>query len=100
MRPEDSHDKATISTPGSNLGRHVFGVAALALGLVTLAWHEYSGWHLSRYVVYPAAAAEMVGGVAIQFRRTAKMRGRPGCGLSSLHLTVCATNLRPTADLQ
>jgi hypothetical protein len=73
MRPEDSHDKATISTPGSNLGRNVFGAAALALGLVTLAWHEYNGWHLSRYVVYPAAAAEIFGGVAIQFRRTAKM---------------------------
>lgn len=73
MRPEDSRDKATISTPGSNLGSHVFGAAALALGLVTLAWHEYNGWHLSRYVVYPAAAAELFGGVAIQFRRTAKM---------------------------
>jgi hypothetical protein len=54
-----------------NLGRHVFGAAALAFGLITLAWHEYNGWHL-RYLVYPAAAAEIFGGVAIQFRRTAK----------------------------
>ena len=73
MRPEDSRDKATTSTPGSNLGRYLFGVAAAALGFVTLTWHEYNGWHLSRYVVYPAAAAEIFGGVAIQFRRTAKM---------------------------
>jgi putative oxidoreductase len=60
------------STLSSNLGRHVFGAAALAFGLITLAWQDYNGWHLSRYVVYPAAAAEIVGGAAIQFRRTAK----------------------------
>src|SRR5580692_7516589 len=61
----------SISTPSSNLGRHVFGAAALAFGLITLAWHEYNGWHL-RSIVYPATAAEIFGGVAIQFRRTAK----------------------------
>jgi len=62
----------SISTPGSNLGRHVFGAAALAFGLITLAWHDYNGWHLPRYIVYPAAATEIFGGAAIQFRRTAK----------------------------
>ena len=62
----------TVSTPSSKLGRHLFGVAALAFGLITLAWHEYNGWHLSRCIVYPAAAAEIFGGAAIQFRRTAK----------------------------
>jgi hypothetical protein len=61
----------TLSTPSSNLGRHVFGVAALALGLITLAWHDYNGWHLPHYIVY-AAAAQIFGGAAIQFRRTAK----------------------------
>jgi hypothetical protein len=50
----------------------VFGEAALAIGLITLAWHDYNGWHLPRYIVYPAAAAEILGGAAIQFRRTAK----------------------------
>jgi len=45
----------------------------LAFGLITLAWHEYNGGHLPRYIVYPAVAAEIVGGAAIQFRRTAKM---------------------------
>jgi hypothetical protein len=62
----------TVATPSSSLGRHVFGVAALAFGLITLAWHEYNGWHLPSYVVYPAAAAEIFGGAAIQFHRTAK----------------------------
>ncbi len=44
----------------------------MAFGLIVLAGHEYNGWHLSPYIVYPAAAAEILGGVAIQFRRSAK----------------------------
>jgi hypothetical protein len=60
------------STPSSNLGRHVFGVAALASGLITLVWHDYNEWHQVRYIVYGAAAAQIFGGAAIQFRRTAK----------------------------
>jgi len=62
----------SVSTPSSNLGRHVFGVAALAFGLITLAWLEYNGWHQPRYLVYAAAAAQIFGGALIQFRRTAK----------------------------
>jgi putative oxidoreductase len=59
-------------TPSSNLGHHLFGAAALAFGVITLAWHEYNGWHLPGYIVYPAASAEILGGAAIQFGRTAK----------------------------
>ena len=44
----------------------------MAFGLITLAWHDYNGWHLPRYIVYAAAAAQIFGGAAIQFRRTAK----------------------------
>jgi len=44
----------------------------LAFGLITLAWHDYNGWHLPRYIAYSAAAAEIFGGAAIQFRQTAK----------------------------
>jgi hypothetical protein len=62
----------TVTTPGSNLGRHLFGVAALAFGVITLAWHDYNGWHQPRFLVYTAAAALILGGAAIQFRRTAK----------------------------
>jgi hypothetical protein len=70
--PSSKPSSKSSSKLSSNLGRHVFGAAALAFGLITLAWHEYNGWHLARYIVYPAAAAEIFGGVAIQFRRTAK----------------------------
>jgi hypothetical protein len=59
----------TVLTPSSNLGRHVFGVAALAFGVITLAWHDS---HQLRYIVYSASAALIFGGAAIQFRRTAK----------------------------
>jgi hypothetical protein len=62
----------SVSTPGSNLGRHVFGVAAFAFGLITLAWHDYNDFPQLRYLVYAAAAALILGGAAIQFRRTAK----------------------------
>jgi predicted tellurium resistance membrane protein TerC len=62
----------TVLTPSSNLGRHVFGAAALAFGLITLVWHDYNGWHQPRYLVYAAAAALIFGGAAMQFRRTAK----------------------------
>ncbi len=60
----------TESTPASNLGRHLFGVAALAFGLITLVWHDYNGWHQPRYLVH--AAALLFGGAAIQFPRAAK----------------------------
>jgi hypothetical protein len=62
----------SLSAPGSNVGRHVFGAAALAFGLITLAWHDYNGGHLPRYMAYSSGAADILGGVAIQFRRMAK----------------------------
>jgi hypothetical protein len=62
----------TVLAPSSNPGRHVFGVAALAFGVITLAWHDYNDPHLLRYIVYSASAALIFGGAAIQFRRTAK----------------------------
>ncbi|MGA2019482.1 MAG: hypothetical protein ABSH02_02760 [Candidatus Sulfotelmatobacter sp.] len=61
----------TVAKPSSNLGRHVFGVAALASGLITLAWHDYNGWR-QLYIVYAGGAALIFGGAAIQFRWMAK----------------------------
>jgi hypothetical protein len=69
-----------VSTRSSNLGRHVFGAASLVFGLITLAWHNYNDWEQLRYLlnatvgpvfVYAVAAAQIFGGSAIQFRRTA-----------------------------
>jgi hypothetical protein len=71
LREQDGK-QMTEAMPSSSLGRHVFGVAALVFGLITLAWHNYNDWHAPLYIVYPAAAALIFGGAAIQFRRTAK----------------------------
>jgi hypothetical protein len=70
-----------VSTRSSNLGGHLFGASSLAFGLITLAWHNYNDWDQLRYVLnasdgpvflYAVAAAQIFGGSAIQFRRTAK----------------------------
>src|SRR6202030_1016362 len=63
----------TVATTNLKTGRYVFGVAALAHGLITLTWHDSSDGHQLRYVVYAAAAALILGGAAIQFRRIAKV---------------------------
>src|SRR5271155_5154145 len=62
----------SVLTPSSNPGRHLFGAATLASGVITLVWHDYNGSHQPRYIVYAASAALIFGGAAIQFRRTAK----------------------------
>src|ERR1700721_1996268 len=63
----------TVSAPSLNLGRHVFGVATLAFGVIILTWHDYNGWHQPRCLVYAAAVALIFGGAAIQFSRAAKI---------------------------
>jgi hypothetical protein len=61
-----------VSTPSSKLGRHVFGSATSASGLITLAWYNSTVGHRTHFVVLAVAAAQMVGGALIQFRRIAK----------------------------
>jgi hypothetical protein len=48
------------------IGARVFGLAALAFGIITLVWPE------GPVVVYAGAAAQILGGAALQFARTAK----------------------------
>ncbi len=68
----------------SNLGRHVYGAAALASGFISLAWHDHHDGHqLQRYVVYAAAAALIVGGAVVQFRPSVKA-GATILGMASL----------------
>src|SRR6266481_1471778 len=81
----------TVATPRSNLGRHLFGVAALAFGLITPAWHDYNDWHPPLLIVYPAAAALIFGGAAMQFRRTAKT----GAAVLGAVYLVCALQCVP-----
>ena len=56
-----------LTSRSSDFGRHLFGAAAAAAGLVTLAWHADG-----TLFVYVAALAQIAGGVALQFRPAAK----------------------------
>ncbi len=64
------------------LGRHVYGIAAIFFGVITLVWHDFNTWQQIRalgnvshreMLVYLAAAIEIVGGVAIQWTGTARL---------------------------
>ena len=83
----------TTSMPGSNLGRPVLGVAALAIGLITLAWHDYNDWPQLRYLVYAASAAQIVGGAAIQFRRTTKTGATVLSGGNLVFVLLCVPGI-------
>lgn len=60
------------------LGRHVFGVAAIGFGICAFVWHNYNTWQQMQPIgnplvlLYVIAAIEILGGVAIQFPRTAR----------------------------
>jgi hypothetical protein len=83
----------TVSTFSSNLGRRLFGVASFAFGAITLAWHDYNGWHQPRYAVYAAAAALIFGGAAIQFLRTAKTGASVLVGVYLLFALQCTPGI-------
>ncbi len=66
---------------GNDIGRHVFGVAAVAFGVIGLVRHDFDTWQqlhslwqtpLGATVACIAAIAEIAGGAAIQWRRTAR----------------------------
>jgi uncharacterized membrane protein len=59
-----------------NLGRHVYGLAAVVFGIITLAWQDFNNWQQIQVLgnvphreilVYIAAAIEIFGGIAIQW---------------------------------
>ena len=64
------------------LGRHVYGLAAVLFGLVALTWHDFNIWQQIRALgdlsqrgtlVFIYAAIELIGGIAIQWRKTARL---------------------------
>ena len=66
----------------NHLGRHVYGIAAIAFGIITLVWHDFNTWQQIRalgnlphreILVYLAAAVEILGGIAIQWPRTERV---------------------------
>lgn len=64
------------------LGRHVYGAAAVAFGVIALVWRDFNTWQQIRalgnvphreILVYLTAAIEILGGIAIQWPRTARV---------------------------
>lgn len=64
-----------------DLGRHAYGVAAIVFGATTLYWRDVDTWPQIRAlgdawylqaIVYIAAAAAVMGGIAIQWRAAAR----------------------------
>lgn len=74
---------------GLDLGRHVLGLAAIFLGVLTLWWRDFNIWEQIRplgNVPHPvlavlAGAIELLGGLAIQWRRTASVGALALCGI-------------------
>jgi len=64
------------------LGRRILGTAAIAFAVIAVAWGQFNGWQQIRalgkvahpeVLVYFAAAPQFFGGVALQFRKTARV---------------------------
>ena len=63
------------------LGRHVLGLAAILFGVFTLSWRDFNIWQQIRplgnlphreILACAAGSLELLGGLAIQWRRTAR----------------------------
>ena len=58
------------------LGRHLYGLAAIVFGIVTLVWHDFSVWQRNvphgAIFVYIVVGIELFGGIAIQWQKTAR----------------------------
>jgi uncharacterized membrane protein YphA (DoxX/SURF4 family) len=70
-----------LAAKASDLGRHVYGFAAFAFGVMDLAWHDINDWQQLRTLwsaphgaalLYTAASAQVLGGIALQWRRSAR----------------------------
>jgi uncharacterized membrane protein YphA (DoxX/SURF4 family) len=65
------------------LGRHVYGLAAITFGVISLVWREFGApWQQIQalgnvphreMLVYIVAGVELFGGIAVQWRRTARL---------------------------
>jgi uncharacterized membrane protein YphA (DoxX/SURF4 family) len=66
----------------NDLGRRVFGLGAIAFGILTVAWRDFNGWqqidplgHVPHrdVLAFISAAIQLFGGLAIQWSRTERL---------------------------
>jgi uncharacterized membrane protein YphA (DoxX/SURF4 family) len=78
------------------VGRHVFGLASILFGIVALTFHGFNDWQQVRplgaiphreILLCVIAAVEILGGIAIQFRKTARA-GAAALGVVFLFFAV------------
>lgn len=94
FEPNEVKNPESQETMKINLGRHVLGLAAVGFGVISLVWQDFGApWQQIQVLgniphrevlVYPAAAVELFGGLAIQWSRTARAGA---CALGAIFLT-------------
>ncbi len=60
-----------------DFGRHLFGITAVVFGVIAFVWHDFNIWQhakpaslpLREIILYVTAAANIVGGLMMQWRR-------------------------------
>ena len=60
-----------------SLGRYVYGLAAIGSGICALVWHHFNAGAIKdvphrEILTYIAATIEILGGIAVQWPRTAR----------------------------
>ncbi len=77
------------------LGRHIFGLTAILIAILALLWHEFDVWQdwgaISHraVLIYFAALLEILGGLTIQWPRTARFGAVLLGGISFIFLLFC-----------
>ncbi|MHB8579327.1 MAG: hypothetical protein ACYDA4_05640 [Ignavibacteriaceae bacterium] len=65
-----------------SVGQHLFGLGAIAFGVITLAWHDLNNWYQvpalenilrGEVLAYIVGVIEILGGMAIQWKRTERL---------------------------
>lgn len=81
--PQAASRQSAMAKATSDLGRHVFGLAAILFAIISFVWHDFGApWQQIRVfgniphrelLVYLVATVELLSGIAIQWRRTARV---------------------------
>lgn len=82
-------------TARSHVGRRLFGLAAILIGILMLRWGDFDVWQSvggifrNSALVYAAAAVALLGGLAMQSARTARLGALLLGGISVVYLLFC-----------